>query len=59
MAAVSACEVIEVARKVTGHAISALEADRRPGLVASSDKIGRELGWTPEFPLLESIIKSA
>ena len=40
-------EVIELARKVTGHAIPAIEAERRPGdpavLVAGSDKIRQEL----------------
>jgi UDP-glucose 4-epimerase len=56
-------EVIAAARKVTGHAIPAVVKPRRAGdparLVASSDKIRRELGWTPEFPLLEQIIESA
>lgn len=56
-------EVIEAARKVTGHPIPAVEAARRPGdpavLVASSDKISRELGWKPRFQSLESIIITA
>lgn len=56
-------EVIETARKVTGHEILAIESPRRPGdaprLVASSDKIMRDLGWTPEFPDLVDIISSA
>ncbi len=56
-------EVVEVARKVTGHAIPAIESPRRPGdpavLVASSEKIRRELGWQPRFPDLHSIVKSA
>jgi UDP-glucose 4-epimerase len=56
-------EVIETARKVTGHAIPARESPRRPGdpaeLVASSEKIRRELGWTPQYPDLESIVRSA
>jgi UDP-glucose 4-epimerase len=55
--------VIEVARRVTGHAIPAIETPRRAGdpavLVASSEKIQRELGWTPRYPDLESIIRSA
>ena len=41
-------EVIDTARKVTGHPIPVVETSRRPGdaprLVASSDKIRRELG---------------
>jgi UDP-glucose 4-epimerase len=56
-------EVIEVARKVTGHAIPAVEAVRRDGdpavLVASSEKIQRELGWKPQHGELEDIIRSA
>ncbi len=44
-------EVIETARKVTGHAIPAIESPRRPGdsarLVASPKKIMSELGWKP------------
>lgn len=56
-------EVIETARRVTGHPIPAVEAPRRPGdaprLVACADKIRRELGWTPRFPSLEQIIASA
>lgn len=56
-------EVIEVARRVTGREIAAVEAARRPGdpaiLVASSEKIQRELGWRPRYPDLESIIASA
>jgi UDP-glucose 4-epimerase len=56
-------EVIETARRLTGHALPAIEADRRPGdpprLVASSDKIRSELGWAPQHPELEEIIASA
>lgn len=56
-------EVIDVARKVTGHPIPAVESARRPGdpavLVASSRRIQDELGWTPNFPDLESIVRSA
>jgi UDP-glucose 4-epimerase len=56
-------EVIETARRVTGHAIPARESARRPGdpavLVASSDKIKRELQWHPRFPQLEEIVRSA
>ena len=56
-------EVIETARRVTGHPIPAKEMPRRAGdsarLVASSDKIKRELGWKPEHDNLEEIISSA
>ncbi len=56
-------EVIEVVRRVTGHPIPVREAARRPGdpavLVASSDKIKRELRWQPQFSSLEAIVQSA
>lgn len=56
-------QVVEVARQVTGHAIPAKDAPRRPGdpavLVASSEKIRRELGWQPRYPELEQIVASA
>jgi UDP-glucose 4-epimerase len=56
-------EVIELARKVTGRPIPAIEADKRPGdpaiLIASSDKIKKKLGWKPEYEDLETIIKTA
>jgi UDP-glucose 4-epimerase len=56
-------EVIAVARDVTDHPIPAVEAPRRAGdparLVASSERIRRELGWQPTKPSLEEIIASA
>ena len=56
-------EVIEIARKVTGHAIPVVEAPRRGGdpavLVASSEKIQRVLGWKPQQSGIESIVRSA
>ncbi|HEX9680798.1 MAG TPA: UDP-glucose 4-epimerase GalE [Anaerolineales bacterium] len=56
-------QVIETARRVTGHPIPARESPRRAGdaprLVASSEKIRRELGWRPRHPGLEEIIASA
>jgi UDP-glucose 4-epimerase len=56
-------QVIEAARKVTGHAIPVIEEPRRAGdparLVASSEKIQRELGWKAEVPELEEILRSA
>jgi len=56
-------EVIETAREVTGHPIPAIESPRRQGdparLVASSDKISRELGWEPLHPDLKGILASA
>lgn len=56
-------EVVETARRVTGHPIPVVESPRRPGdasrLVASSEKIRRELGWMPQHPDLTDIITSA
>jgi len=56
-------EVIETARQVTGHPIPVEELSRRPGdsarLVASSDKIKKELGWKPQHDDLTEIIASA
>jgi UDP-glucose 4-epimerase len=56
-------EVIESARRVTGRRIDVRETARRPGdaavLVASSEKIRNELGWTPQHPDLDSIMASA
>lgn len=56
-------EVIESARRVTGHPIPVVEEARRPGdpavLIASSEKIGKELGWKPEYTELDAIVKSA
>ena len=56
-------EVIETARRVTGHPIPTRELPRRPGdsarLVASSEKIKRDLGWKPKHDDLYEIISSA
>jgi UDP-glucose 4-epimerase len=56
-------EVVEVSCKVTGRKIDSVKKPRRPGdpprLIASSDKIKRELGWQPKFQSLEAIIESA
>ena len=56
-------EVIDTARKVTGHPIPAVEEPRRAGdpaqLVASSEKAKTVLGWKPQYDDLETIIQSA
>lgn len=56
-------DVLEMARAVTGKEITARVGPRRAGdpavLIASSDKIKRELGWQPEYQDLRVIIESA
>lgn len=56
-------EVIEAARRVTGHPIPEKVVPRRPGdparLVASSEKAKRELGWKPLYTTIEEIVASA
>ena len=56
-------EVIETARKVTGHPIPAQISPRRAGdpakLIASSKNARKILGWKPEHAELEEIIATA
>lgn len=56
-------EVIDTARRVTGNDIPTTVGPRRAGdpaiLIASSDKIKRELGWEPRYQDLSVIVESA
>jgi len=56
-------EIVDVARKVTGHPIPVEITARRAGdpavLVASSDKAKSILGWQPDYTDIETIIKDA
>jgi UDP-glucose 4-epimerase len=56
-------QVIDSARRVTGHAIPAQIHPRRPGdpavLVASSAKAIRQLGWEPRYTQLDDIVRTA
>ena len=56
-------EVVESARRVTGHAIPVELKPRRAGdparLVASSERARTVLGWQPKHPGLDDIIASA
>ncbi len=56
-------QVIEAVRQVTGKEIPMKVGPRRPGdpavLVASSERIRRELGWQPHYPELRQIIETA
>jgi UDP-glucose 4-epimerase len=59
----SVAEVVEMARQVTKRWISTEAAPRRAGdppvLIASPDKIMRDLGWNPRHSELDRIIESA
>jgi len=56
-------EVIDSVQRVTGKPVKVEDFPRRPGdpavLVASSEKIMKELGWAPKFTELDQIIGSA
>ncbi len=59
----SVMEVIESARRVTGHPIPVVRGERRAGdppvLVAASDEARRLLGWSPRFAALDDIMRTA
>ncbi len=59
----SVLEVVEATRRVTRKPIPTTLGRRRPGdpavLVASSEKIRRELGWKPTLSDLDSIVETA
>ncbi|HAB15210.1 MAG TPA: UDP-glucose 4-epimerase GalE [Verrucomicrobiota bacterium] len=56
-------EVIDTCHRISGRPIPVVEQPRRegdpPSLIASADKAHRELGWTPKYPKLEDIIRTA
>lgn len=56
-------QVVESARKITGHAIPTVAGPRRPGdpatLIASAEAANEDLGWTPRFSNLDDIVQSA
>ncbi|MDL2288574.1 UDP-glucose 4-epimerase GalE [Oscillospiraceae bacterium OttesenSCG-928-F05] len=56
-------QILETAGKVCGKKVPYTVGPRRAGdpaiLVASSEKIKRELGWAPEYSALETIIETA
>ncbi|HWM85621.1 MAG TPA: UDP-glucose 4-epimerase GalE [Kofleriaceae bacterium] len=59
----SVLEVLETARRVTGHPIPARPRPRRPGdparLIAASERARRELGWSPERSGLADMVGDA
>ena len=56
-------QVISMCEKITGKKIPAIEKPRRAGdpprLVAAANKAITELGWKPQYPKLEDIVKTA
>lgn len=59
----SVLEVLETARRVTGHPIPWTKRPRRPGdspvKIASPEKIQAELGWAPRLAELETIVDTS
>ena len=59
----SVLDVIRTVEEVTGRRVPYRMAERRPGapamLVAASDKIKRETGWSPRFATLEQMVRTA
>lgn len=59
----SVTEVIEAARRVTGHAIPVRDDPRRAGdppvLVADAARARAELGWKPQYPDIDTLISHA
>lgn len=59
----SVLEVIASARKISGHAIPATPAERRPGdppsLYANADAIRRRFGWTARYNDLDEVVRTA
>lgn len=56
-------EVINAVKKVTEKEFSVVEVERRAGdppiLIASSDKIKKELNWEPKYTEIEEIVATA
>lgn len=56
-------QVIDTVRKVSGKDFTVEETDRRPGdppvLTADAAKARNELGWSTDFPELETIVENA
>lgn len=59
----SVLQIIDAARRVTGHPIPAVVAPRRSGdparLFASAEWASRRLGWRPVFTQIDQIIETA
>jgi len=57
------CEVVDVVERVVGKRPRTRAAPRRPGdpatLVASAERAAARLGWKPDYPRLEAIVRTA
>ena len=62
-AGASVLEVLRACEEVVGRPIPHEVVGRRPGdpgtLVASPEKVSRELGWKPKYPDIRSIVETA
>lgn len=60
---VSVRELVEAARRVTGHAIPAVSAARRegdpPALYADPSRVMREFGWKPRYASIADTLRTA
>jgi UDP-glucose 4-epimerase len=56
-------DVIQAVERVTGRTVPSRIAPRRPGdpaaLVAASDRLRQETGWSPRYASLDDIVKTA
>lgn len=59
----SVLEVLQAVERVSGRKVPMRHGPRRPGdparLVASSDRIRQDTGWTPNFAGLDDIVRTA
>ena len=59
----SVLEVIDAVKRIAGRDIEVRLQDRRPGdavaIIANADRARRELGWSPRFDDLETIVSHA
>jgi UDP-glucose 4-epimerase len=59
----SVLEVVAAVERVSGRKVPVIFGARRPGdpaiLIAGSDRLRRETGWTPRFASLEAIVRTA
>jgi UDP-glucose 4-epimerase len=56
-------DVIAAVERISGRTVARTAAARRPGdpaiLFAAADKARADLGWTPRFPDLDAIVRTA